>query len=310
MVKTSIIVPVYNREDFIRPCLDSLLCQTEGNYEIIVVDDASTDKTKEILSSYQDARLRIFYNDIQKGPSFSRNKAAAEARGEFLAFADSDCVARKDWLEKLTRGFKNDLEIVIVGGQVLDSPEGNYWELVNSQGDFVSKKEGFVKKIIGCNMAARRDFFLRNKFDEEVYPSEELDLCIRCEKQNKQIYYIPSAQVVHFRRSSFLSTLVQQFNYGFWNTYVNLRNCKFPFLSLGAWILLGGALFVGLGHFYITAGLSVVYLGLVSYVSISQKKFNFKRLIETYPGFLIACLSNSTGSLCGIPASLWRLLRR
>ncbi len=309
-MRISVIVPVYNRDWFLKSCIDSLLVQNVKDYEIIVVNDASNDETKDILDSYQDPRLRIFHNDTQRGPSFSRNRAAFEAQGDILALIDSDCIPHEDWLERLFEPFEKDFEVMIAGGKILDHDSNNFWEKVNSRGDFVSRNEGYVKKVFGCNMAIRRDFFAKNKFDENVYPAEELDLCLRCKKQNKEIYYTPEAQVVHFRRNSFLGTIKQQFKYGFWNTYVNLKNKEFPFISWGAGVLSLGLMSVALGRVRIAFGCLLIYLGLVSYIGVSQKMLEIKMLIKIYPGFLISCLSNSIGSLCGLPLGITNLFKK
>lgn len=310
MTKISIILPVYNREDLIKPCVDSLLHQTANDYEIIIVDDCSTDKTNEILSNYRDQRLRLLNNKIQSGPSFSRNRAAQEADGEILAFIDSDCVAHADWIEKLASGFRENLKVGIVGGQILEPRSGNYWQSVNTRVDFVAKKKGPVKKVIGCNMAITREFFLENKFDENIFPSEELDLCIRCLKQDKIIYYIPEAQVVHFRRSGFLSTAFQQFRYGLFNTYVNLKNKMFPFISGGAGLLILTCISLVFLDIRIAFGCILVYLSLTLYIGITEKDLRIRKLAIIYPGFLIACLSNSIGSLCGLPLGVVYLLKK
>lgn len=87
-MKFSVIIPTYNRADYLRHALDSVLAQTYRDYEIIVADDGSTDNTQEFLRSY-DPQIRYVYQDNQ-GPAAARNSACAIARGEILAFLDSD----------------------------------------------------------------------------------------------------------------------------------------------------------------------------------------------------------------------------
>lgn len=298
-MKVSVILPSYNREKYIAGCLDSLLKQDFADYEILAVDDCSTDQTRNILSQYEGSKIRVFYNDKNSGPSFSRNLAVLHALGEILAFTDSDCMVDPKWLREIVRPFFRDQDIVIVGGKVEDPTPENYWQFVNFQGDFIARKEGFVRKVVGCNMAARKDFIKENTFDEAIYPAEELDLCLRALKKKKRIYYAPRAKVLHYRRDSFRSTIKQQFNYGFYNTVINLKNGKCPFVSLGSLLLAIGLLFYIFQHWEIAFIFFASYLAIVFYVLIFQKVAKLRAVIIKFPGFLVLCLINSMGSLVG-----------
>ena len=100
--KVSVIVPAYNVEKYVENCLDSLLGQTLEKIEIIVIDDGSTDKTKDIISEFakQDKRI-VFLHQENKGPSEARNKGLDIAKGEFISFVDSDDWIDRNFLEKL-----------------------------------------------------------------------------------------------------------------------------------------------------------------------------------------------------------------
>lgn len=88
----SVIIPAYNAENYIKQAVDSVLSQTFTNFEIIVVDDASTDNTREVLSSIPDSRLKVFHQTANAGAGATRNRALQEARGNWIAVLDSD-----DW---------------------------------------------------------------------------------------------------------------------------------------------------------------------------------------------------------------------
>ena len=91
-MKFSIIVPVYNVEQYLAECLDSLLSQTYEDYEIICINDASTDKSYDILLEYSDNNkcIKVLNNDSNQGQSYSRNRGIKEAVGEYVLFVDSD----------------------------------------------------------------------------------------------------------------------------------------------------------------------------------------------------------------------------
>jgi glycosyltransferase involved in cell wall biosynthesis len=90
----SVIIPTYNRQDFLPKALDSVLEQTHCNFEVIIVDDGSTDGTKDMLRSYNDKRIRYIFKHNQ-GPAAARNSGIKAAKFSYIAFLDSD-----DWFAK------------------------------------------------------------------------------------------------------------------------------------------------------------------------------------------------------------------
>lgn len=96
----SIIMPSWNTGKFIGESIQSVLNQTYKNWELIIVDDCSTDNTDEIVASFNDERIRYFRNDKNSGAALTRNRALREARGEWIAFLDSDDLWMPKKLEK------------------------------------------------------------------------------------------------------------------------------------------------------------------------------------------------------------------
>lgn len=121
----SIICPTYNCEKFINQTIDSVLLQDYGNFELIIVDDHSFDKTVELVKKYKDERIKIIVNDKNMGAAYSRNVALANATGDYIAFLDGDDIWKKDKLNK----------------QIAFMKENNYdfsytdYEVVNSKGE-------------------------------------------------------------------------------------------------------------------------------------------------------------------------------
>ena len=96
----SIIMPSYNTASYIEESIQSVLNQTYTNWELIIVDDCSTDETFEILSKIKDVRIHVYYNNENSGAAMSRNRALKEARGQWIAFLDSDDLWMPNKLEK------------------------------------------------------------------------------------------------------------------------------------------------------------------------------------------------------------------
>lgn len=95
----SVIMPAYNSEKYIAESIKSVLAQTYQNWELIIVDDCSTDRTKEIVRNFNDTRIKFFENDVNSGADVARNRAISEARGRWLAFLDSDDIWKPEKLE-------------------------------------------------------------------------------------------------------------------------------------------------------------------------------------------------------------------
>jgi glycosyltransferase involved in cell wall biosynthesis len=107
----SIVIPTYNRASFLKEAIDSVLSQTYRNFELIVVDDGSTDETPKLLSSYGE-KIKVI-KKANKGPSAARNRGIKAAKGGWIAFLDSDDVWKPGKLEKQVQFIKDNPEIKI-----------------------------------------------------------------------------------------------------------------------------------------------------------------------------------------------------
>ena len=99
----SIITPTFNRGKTVARAIDSILEQTYGNFEIIVVEDGSTDETKSILQRYNDKRVRIIHHDLNKGVTAAKNTGLNNISGEWFTFLDSGDEMLPDALETMMR---------------------------------------------------------------------------------------------------------------------------------------------------------------------------------------------------------------
>ena len=116
MVKVSVIIPVYNVEDYLKECLDSVLSQTLKDIEVICVDDCSTDDSLKILQEYanNDDRIKIIKNEKNSGQGFSRNEGIKKATGEYIGFVDSDDFIDLNLFEiSFKKAKKLDLDVLL-----------------------------------------------------------------------------------------------------------------------------------------------------------------------------------------------------
>ena len=108
----SVIVPVYNVEEYIEECLDSIKNQIFTDFEVILVNDGSTDNSQAICEIYcdQDSRFHLI-NQENQGQSIARNRGVAESKGKFIVFIDSDDIVRVDLLDQLINYMSDEINI-------------------------------------------------------------------------------------------------------------------------------------------------------------------------------------------------------
>ena len=217
----SVIVPVHNRPDEIAACLESILRldYPRDRLETLVVDDASTDHTPNVISRFPVRRIMLEEN--RQAP-FCRNLAVREATGEILAFVDSDCVVSPQWLKELLPVFR-DPTIAVVGGRVdawfdwtaLDRYEAVNSSLIMGHHAIRSEKRNTAFYVPSCNMLVRREIFLAvDGFQEHLVVGEDVDLCWRIEDSGDQVAFEPLGPVFHKHRNRIPAFCGRRFDYG------------------------------------------------------------------------------------------------
>ncbi len=219
----SIIVPVYNRAGEIGDCLAALfdLDYPESRREIIVVDDASTDNSAQVVRTYP---VRLLTGAENEGQSAARNRGVEAARGEIVAFIDSDCIADPDWLSALVPPFA-DPRVALVGGYVgawshqtrLDRFEAVGSPLNMGDRPLIGEGDRSVLYVPTCNMLVRRSAYLATPWgglDPARRVGEDVDLCWRLMDAGHRILYLPRGRVRHRHRNRFWPGFVRRFEYG------------------------------------------------------------------------------------------------
>lgn len=116
MMLVTVLLPVYNAEKYLREAIDSILCQTFKDFELLAINDGSTDSSSGILASYNDKRLRIINNVENKGLIYTLNRGIEEARGKYIARMDADDIAMPDRLDIQVKFLEQNPSIALVGG--------------------------------------------------------------------------------------------------------------------------------------------------------------------------------------------------
>jgi mycofactocin system glycosyltransferase len=217
----SIVIPVYNRSPEIGECLEALLGldYPEERREIIVVDDGSTDGTREVVSRYP---VRLIAREANGGQSAARNLGVQHAQGEIIAFIDSDCVAEPAWLTELVPYFQ-DQRLGLVGGYVAAYFQKTWLDRYESVASPLNMGRTLVMAepadldfyVPTCNLLVRKEAYLEvGGLDEARRFGEDVDLCWKLRKQGYRQLYVPAGPVRHKHRSRLRHSAVQRFHYG------------------------------------------------------------------------------------------------
>ncbi len=188
----SIVLPTYNGEKYLACSIESILQQTYGDFELIIVDDCSQDSTLEIMQKYasQDHRIKIIHNNINKKLPASLNIGFAQAKGEYLTWTSDDNIFHATALEKLISALEMNKEIGVVYG---------LYNFIDENEDIVGKTTMDslnVRRIYGgnpigaCFMYTREVHEKLNGYDESKFLVEDYDFWLRAKRYFK-FYLLP-----------------------------------------------------------------------------------------------------------------------
>ncbi|MBF0466526.1 MAG: glycosyltransferase [Nitrospirae bacterium] len=227
MLKASVIVPAFNAEKTIKDCVTALTEQSfsKEDYEIIVVDDGSTDKTGEIVQT-----LPVRYvSKPNGGPASARNLGASEAKGEIILFTDSDCVATSEWLGEMLKPF-SDSEVKAVKGAYrtpLKSLTARFAQIEFEERYEMLKKAPSIDMIDTYSAAFLKDVFdSAGGFDESfpVANNEDTELSYKLSSMGLKMVFNPDAIVNHLGHpDSVLRYAKLKFWRGYWRMAVYKR---------------------------------------------------------------------------------------
>jgi len=212
-VRASIVIPVFNNLSLTKDCLKSVFaCTPVGTYEVIVVDNGSSDGSWDYLQSLG-SQIRCLRN--LRNMFFARgcNRGAWAANADIIVFLNNDTIVQSGWLEELLRPFDREPAIGITGNKQL-FPDGRVWHAGTVIGEDklpwhvcygferthpVVNRERDCATVSGCCMAVRRDLFKKLRgFDPHFENGfEDADLCLRVRALGYRIVYAPKSEIVH-----------------------------------------------------------------------------------------------------------------
>ncbi len=215
--QASVIICVYNRAEQMQDCLDAVLAMDASDYEIVIVDDASTDDTPHFLERFRlahpDRQITIVRAEHNCGVSGARNLGIHAARGDVVFFTDSDCIVDPAWLRLMLEKLKAGKATAVAGRVTIPTPTN----LAERAYAGTSRLHGHPRQdrvLSGGNMGLYRDVARAYLFDEALtYGCDEDDLAWRLRHDGHRIAFSPDAIVLHdhpYTLRSYLRTAYRQ----------------------------------------------------------------------------------------------------
>lgn len=227
--EVSVIIPTYNSASYIAKALRSILAQTYTNWEIILIDDASTDATLSIVRRFADRRIKVIENKQNRGVSYGRNLGIGQARGKWIALLDSDDWYAAQRLEKLVAvGEANNADLVADNLWLINEGEKKPWstllkecpQVELSSNTFIDAVQFVVSDRLPAINARRiwslgyakplikREFLLRHQiwYDENLRVGEDFTLYLECLRRKARFYLLEQPYYYYRTRKVSLST--------------------------------------------------------------------------------------------------------
>ena len=291
----SVIIPSYNYSRYIAEALESIIAQTYSNWECIVIDDGSTDNTKEVVSEYikRDARINYVHQE-NRGLSAARNTGITYVTGKYIQLLDADDLIENKKLERQTEYLEEHPEVDILYGDVFfftainnNRPE-IIKEVVGARSGHISGKGKHVlhallqTNIMVCNSPLFRQSVLKDvtPFDENLKSKEDLDFWMRCAAANKHFQFMPISGTLAFvrshrdsmHRSNYLVTL------GAIETVYNKAMNLIPEMNHRNFLITEMAIYEGLQGLACLHEKNII-IGWSFILRSSLKRLNFKLLV-------------------------------
>jgi len=217
----SIIIPVFNQLDFTKQCLEALIKNTPDElYEVIIVNNASTDGTREFLACLE-GDIKIINNEENLGFAKACNQGATAASGKYLVFLNNDTKVTPNWLDEMLKCIQEDENRGVVGAKLLysnntvqhagvavtDSPHPIFPYHIHHKKPSDAPEVNVMKEyqaVTGACMLVRKELFQKmGGFDEEFLNGyEDVDFCFRVREAGHTVFYCPMGVVYHYESTS------------------------------------------------------------------------------------------------------------
>jgi glycosyltransferase involved in cell wall biosynthesis len=205
----SVIVPAFNASKTIRACLDAIFSSESKNFEVLVIDDRSTDETVAIAKEFP---CRVIQLDTNVGPAHARDRGKREARSDILVFIDADIVIKSDTLSQMSHAYTRDPGLAaVVGLLAKDHPKQNFWSTYKNlyMHYIFSKCPQYIDFIYGSFFSIKKQFLELPKTLDRFGEDTELGMILH--SKDCKILLDKTLEVVHLKRYTLFSFVRNDF---------------------------------------------------------------------------------------------------
>lgn len=201
MVKTSVIIPVFNDKENLEKCLGSIFRTSYGDFEVNVVDDNSQDSPESLRSSYP--KVNFIKLSSNRGPAYARNKGIESSCGSIIIFTDADCVLPPDFVRdfsfKLEELIQEDKSVAALCCKLISGK--SFFEMAHSYAGYAYIQNGEKKKIdylnTACTAVLRQAVINVGGLSEDMRVSEDPELALKLKEKGYKIFFTPDLEVFH-----------------------------------------------------------------------------------------------------------------
>ena len=218
-MKISVIIPTYNAESTIYECIESVLSNDYEDFEVIAIDDGSTDGTVRVFERIMDKRFKSFTNDTNKGAAYTRNRGICESEGDVILLMDADSYVGKDWIRKHAE-LQKSVAAGIIGGAiagVYNTAFGRCDGFCNWWMSIPYSRDRYVERyhLPTNNMSIKKSVFSKiGYFAEEMRTGEDTEFCFRARNNDVKIYMKSDLLIYHYEKNSLREYLKHQGKWG------------------------------------------------------------------------------------------------
>lgn len=299
----SVIINAYNEEEDIGDCLDSLADQTYDDFELVVVDDGSTDGTMEVVEEYSDKFDMKTHRTEHVGLKKARKEGVRRADGEYLITIDADEVLREDFLENILKGFEDD-DVGAVGGVLRSEGEGRVTEAYGALNEMFYKLRGGDEEVDwiqgGCS-AYRREALEEVGGLAREKVSADKDVSWKLKDAGWKVVLSTDAVAQHKDPQTLSSVMKREYRIG-QREYSLLKkhHGRFGWKELSRFYPLGGLVLLGVVPFYLPLGvllLAGVLSTMVGVAYLVHKNVEEKSLGISFKSWIVLTMINLAWSL-------------
>ncbi|TWP27624.1 glycosyltransferase [Apibacter muscae] len=288
-LRLSIIIAVYNRKEELKELLNSLANQTDKDFEVIVVDDGSTDNLEVIALEYLDKLDIKYFYQKNTGAGYARNMGVSKSSRNYLIFLDSDCIAPKNYIYNVKKELKVNFVDAFGGADSASSDFNNLQKAISysmtsylTTGGIRGNKNAVSRfQPRSFNMGISKIAFNTIGGFSELRIGEDPDLSLCLWENNFETRFFPSCTVYHKRRTSLLKFAKQVYKFGIARPILNQRHPKFKKLTF--WFP---------SIFLIYTIISILLLLFVLFYYIFNSKFSLFSILCLFPfiGLILYCV--------------------